>query len=85
MNFLTKLFKKKPVVEIPPRPSWETVVEMMYDKHLDAFSDEVVKVIYSKDRSMRYVVLKDEKGFFISASETAPLRNISFNEKYAGD
>ena len=64
MNFLTKLFKKKPVVEIPPRPSWETVVEMMYDKHLDAFSDEVVKVIYSKDRSMRYVVLKDEKGFF---------------------
>ena len=37
---------------------------MMYDKHLDAFSDDVVKVIYSKDRSMRYVVLKDEKGFF---------------------
>ena len=31
MNFLTKLFKKKPVVEIPPTPSWETVVEMMYD------------------------------------------------------
>ena len=49
MNFFTKLFKKKPVVEIPPRPSWETVVEMMYDKHLDAFSDEVVKVIYSKE------------------------------------
>ena len=64
MNFLTKLFKKKPVVEIPPRHSWETVVEMMYDKHLDAFSDEVVKVIYSKDRWMRYVVLKDEKEFF---------------------
>ena len=63
MNFFTKLFKKKAVVEIPPMPSWETVVEMMYDKHLDAFSDEVVKVIYSKDRSMRYVVLKDEKDF----------------------
>ena len=44
-------------------PSWETVVEMMYDKDLDAFSDEVVKVVYSKDRSMRYVVLKDEKLF----------------------
>ena len=42
----------------------ETVVEIMCDKHLDAFSDEVVKVIYSKDRSMRYVVLKDEKNFF---------------------
>ena len=65
MNFFTKLFKKKAVVEIPPMPSWETVVEMMYDKHLDAFSDEVVKVIYSKDRSMRYVVLKDEKVFLL--------------------
>lgn len=34
MNFLTKLFKKKPAVEIPPRPSWETVVEMdVIDEH----------------------------------------------------
>ena len=64
MSFLTKLFKKNAKEETPPMPSWETVVEMMYDKHLDAFSDEVVKVIYSKDRSMRYVVLKDEKDFF---------------------
>ena len=64
MSFLTKLFKKNSKEETPPMPSWETVVEMMYDKHLDAFSDEVVKVIYSKDRSMRYVVLKDEKDFF---------------------
>ena len=64
MIFLTKLFKKKSKEETSTIPSWETVVEMMYDKHLDAFSDEVVKVIYSKDRSMRYVVLKDEKGFF---------------------
>ena len=63
MNFFTKLFTKKAVVEIPPMPSWETVVEMMYDKYLDTFSDEDVKVVYSKDRSMRYVVLKDEKGF----------------------
>ena len=64
MNFFTKLFKKKLKEETPPMPSWETVVEMMYDMHLDAFSDEIVKVVYSKDRSMRYVVLKDEKGLF---------------------
>ena len=37
---------------------------MMYDKHLNAFADEVIKVIYSKDRSMRYIILKDEKGIF---------------------
>ena len=70
MNFFTKQFKKKLKEEIPPMPSWETVVEMMYDKHLDAFSDEIAKVIYSKDRSMRYVVLKDEKGFFTYRLET---------------
>lgn len=40
------------------------MVEIMYDKHLDAFSEEVVRVIYSIDRSMRYVVLKNEKGYF---------------------
>ena len=64
MNFFVKLFKKKQISEIPPLSSWETVIESMYDKYLDAFSDEIVKVIYSKDRLMRYVVLKDEKGFF---------------------
>lgn len=64
MNFFDRLFKRKLKASISPMPSWETVIEMMYDKHLDAFSDEVVKVIYSKDCSMRYVVLKDEKGFF---------------------
>ena len=53
MNFFTKLFKKKLKEETPPMPSWETVVEMMYDKHLDAFSDEIVKVIYSKDRILQ--------------------------------
>ena len=73
MNFFTKLFKKKAVVETPPMPSWETVVEMMYDKHLDAFSDEVVKVIYSKDRSIRYIVLKDEKDLYNKKQTVARL------------
>ena len=62
MNFFAKLFKKKPDTETPPMPSWETVIELMYDKHLDAFSDEVVEVVYSKDCSMRYVVLKENSG-----------------------
>ena len=39
-------------------PAWNTIVEMMYDKQLDTFADEVVDVIYSKDRSKRYVILK---------------------------
>ncbi len=64
MNFFAKLFKKKQMSEISPMPSWETIIQVMYDKNLDAFADEVVDVIYSKDRSMRYVVLKEDNGLF---------------------
>jgi len=64
MNFFTKWFKRNLKPSTSPMPTHETLVEMMYDKHLDAFSDEVVRVIYSRDRSMRYVVLKDGKGRF---------------------
>ncbi len=64
MNFFAGLFQKKAKTEVPPMPSWEAVVEMMFDKHLDGFSDEVAQVLYSKDKSMRYVILKDERGFF---------------------
>ena len=62
MKFFLNLFKKKQVAPVPPMPAWEEIVEMMHDKYLDAFSDEVIQVIYSKDRSMRYVILKDERG-----------------------
>lgn len=45
-------------------PSWDKIVELLYDKNLDSFCDEVINVLYSKDKSMRYVVLKDEKDIF---------------------
>ena len=64
MNLFKWILRRKTIQTLPPMPSWETVVEIMYDKHLDAFSNEVINVIYSKDRSMRYVILKDEKGLF---------------------
>lgn len=64
MSFFNWLFRKNPNQDIPPMPSWESIIEMMRDKHLDAFADEVVDVIYSQDCSMRYVILKNEKGFF---------------------
>lgn len=64
MNILNWIFRKKSKQDIPPMPSWDAIVEMMRDKYLDAFADEVVDVIYSKDHSMRYVILKDEKGLF---------------------
>ena len=64
MNFFNTNFKRKSKELIPPSPSWETVVEMMYDKQLNVFSGEVVRVIYSKDRAMRYIVLKCENKVF---------------------
>lgn len=64
MSFFKKLFGKKTQKFIPPMPSWDTIVEVMYDKQLDVFPDEVVKVVYSKDQTMRYVVLKKKDALF---------------------
>ncbi len=64
MNLLNWIFRIRLKKDIPTMPSWDAIVKMMHDKDLDSFADEVVEVIYSKDSSMRYVVLKDEKGFF---------------------
>ena len=62
MIFFNKIFRRKRNADIPPMPTWDTIVEMMYDKHLDNFIYEVVDVIYSKDRSMRYVIFKKGNG-----------------------
>ncbi len=64
MKIFDKFFKKETENNISSMPSWETIVEIMYDKYLDAFADEVIDVIYSNDKSMRYVILKDDKNLF---------------------
>lgn len=59
------LFPKKKAeetVEVPPMPAWETIVEMMYDRDLDKFGSEVMRVIYAADRSIRFVILKTGEG-----------------------
>lgn len=70
MKFINKSFHKKENVELQQGSTWENIVEIMHDKYLDAFADEVIEVIYSKDSSMRYVVLKDEKNLFTYQLET---------------
>ena len=65
MGRIASLFKKEEVAKrVTTRTGWETVLKMMYDTGLDAFEDEVVKVVYSKDKSMRYVILRDEQSIF---------------------
>ena len=49
---------------IPPMPKWDELVEMLYDQELDISDSTVEKVIYSKDKSKRYLILKDYNGIF---------------------
>ena len=63
MKKLFEMFKKKKKT-ITPMPEWNKLVEMLYDRNLDFTDLTVEKVIYSKDKSKRYVVLKNDKGFF---------------------
>ncbi len=61
-----RLFRKnrREKRKVPQMPEWNEIVEMLYDKNLDFLDSTVEKVIYSKDKSKRYVVLKSDKGFF---------------------
>ena len=59
-----KIKARKANIDVPPMPSWNDIVEMLYQKGLENFCDEVVKVFYSRDKAQRYVILKNSKGFF---------------------
>lgn len=65
MGILKRLFgRNKNFQNTPPRvPTWEEVVETMFDKDLN-FTDEIIKVIYGKDRAKRYVLLKSDVGYY---------------------
>ncbi len=42
---------------------------MMYDKGLSTFCDEIAEVIYNRDRTKRFVVLKSINGYYKYAYE----------------
>lgn len=66
MKWLKSLFGKKKKIDapLPPIPPFEEMVEYLYDKKLPVEKGEIIKVIYSKDRSKRFIVLKSNKGFY---------------------
>ena len=70
IKWFKNLFCKnqKAPLEIPSMPSWNKIVEMMYDKCPDTFADEVTQVIYSQVRTMRCCI-KNEKGLYNSTLE----------------
>lgn len=44
MKFFKRLFQKKKPREIPSIQPQSELVEMMYNKHLNAFDDKVIRV-----------------------------------------
>ncbi len=58
-----KLFSKKKnkMLSIPPM---EQIVEDLYDKSLSFSGYDVIKVVYTKDKTKRFVLLKSNSGFY---------------------
>lgn len=59
---IKKLFsKEQEPIDIPPRPSYDEVIQIMYDKGID---ESAIKVIYSKDNTKRVLLFKNEKNYY---------------------
>lgn len=66
MKWLKALFRRKKArSDIPPIPPYEEIVKSLYDKNL-CFTDDltVLRVLYSKDKTKRFIILKSNKGFY---------------------
>ncbi|MBQ8879922.1 MAG: hypothetical protein IJY69_03660 [Clostridia bacterium] len=84
MKWLKSIFKKKKV-DIAPMPPYDEIVKSLYDKELN-YSDsiEICQVIYSKDKSKRFVVLKSNKGFFkYTYEEVCVFDELDWSSYYA--
>ena len=66
---IKSLFSRKKAIDpVPPKPSWQDIVELMHDK-LPSCSDEIVKVIYSANNEKRVIFFKSERGFYYYSIE----------------
>lgn len=62
---LFECFKKRKQYKCPDMPSYDEIVNMMYDKGLSfAENLEIIDVIYSNDKAKRFIVLKCLNGFY---------------------
>ncbi len=61
MNLLNSIFKKIKR-SAPPIPPFEDIVKMMYDKDLPTSKKyKIVKVIYNKQNTKRFILLEGER------------------------
>ena len=84
MKWLKSIFKKKKV-DIAPMPPYDEIVKSLYDKELNyPDSIKICQVIYSKDKSKRFVVLKSNKGFFkYTYEEVCVFDELDWSSYYA--
>ena len=64
MSLLDKLFPKKHAIVRREMPSWEEIVSHMQGQELSFFTDTIVRVIPSKDRAQRIILLQSNHGFY---------------------
>ena len=64
MSLLDKLFSKKKPVYSNETSTWEEILDYLYDYGLEWFDDDLIKLIYSKDRSRRFLILRSKSGIF---------------------
>lgn len=64
MGLFSRLLNKKQKKKVP-LPSWEQTVEIMHNKNLSCIdAEEILQVVYTKDKTKRAIILKDKKGLY---------------------
>jgi len=67
-SFIKRIFAlfgtKKQQNEMSSIPPREEMIDFMYDKELGYGGGTVARVIYSGDKTKRFVIVKDNKGYF---------------------
>lgn len=69
MSLFDKLFPAKLPVSHREMPNWEEIIEHMQGKQLSFAADTVVRIIESKDRAKRVIILKSDWGYFKTVYE----------------
>ncbi|MBQ8834274.1 MAG: hypothetical protein IJ001_05050 [Oscillospiraceae bacterium] len=69
MSLLDKLFPKKQHVCHRKMPTWEEIVDHMQGKELSFFADTIVRIIVSKNRAKRIIILQSDHGYYKTVYE----------------
>lgn len=64
MSLSDKLLPKKQPVFHREMPTWDEIVEHMQGKELPFEKDTIVRIILSKDRSKRIMILRSDHGYY---------------------